>query len=241
MADFPFDAVLFDLDGTLVATDLFWPDAARAGARAAFRELSIERPLPTPDEWMGLVGLVLGEGFAGLFPDLTPEQRRVLMARCGEAERELLGQGRAALLPGVREALDELRDRGVRMGVASNCSRPYLEAMLGGPGLPGRDRPGPGLATWIQEARCLDSPGISRKADMVGDLLLAFGTRRAVMVGDRLGDRDAAWANGLPHVHLARGYAVAGERVQAEAVIEGMDALVSCLQGLGPRVGGSGG
>ena len=39
----PYDAVLFDLDGTLVATDRFWPQAARAGALLAFEELGLER------------------------------------------------------------------------------------------------------------------------------------------------------------------------------------------------------
>ena len=64
---------------------------------------------------------------------------------------------------------------------------------------------------------------------MVEDLLLTFGTRSAVMVGDRAGDRDAAWANGIPHMHLARGYAVAGEQVEAEAVLLGLDQLPARL------------
>ena len=42
-ADFPFDAVLFDLDGTLLATDRFWIPAARVGARRAFEELGLDR------------------------------------------------------------------------------------------------------------------------------------------------------------------------------------------------------
>ena len=99
------------------------------------------------------------------------------------------------LLPGVAETLAALRERGVSLGIASNCGQDYLDAMLNGLG----------LSRWIHEARCLDSPGASSKASMVGDLMETFGTRAAVMVGDRLGDRNAAWENGIPHVHLARG------------------------------------
>jgi len=217
---FPFDAVLFDLDGTLVATDRFWPDAARAGALIAFRELGLERALPTPKEWMSMVGLPLNEGFDAVFPDLTPEQRVVVQGRCEEAEQTLLDDGRAALLPGVLEMLEELRARGVRTAVASNCGMGYLDAMWNGLG----------LAQLMDEGRCLDSAGIGNKADMLEDLLEFFGTRSAVMVGDRRTDRDAAWANGLPHVHLARGYAVRGEEFECEAMIEGMDALLPRLE-----------
>lgn len=216
----PFDAVLFDLDGTLVATERFWPDAARVGARRAFAELGLERELPTTAEWMGLVGMGLGEGFEALFPDLAPEQRERVAARCVEAEAELLRDGRAALLPGVEETLAELARQGVRTGIASNCHQSYLDSMMHRLG----------LARWIDEGRCLETPGIADKAAMVEDLLITFGTRRAVMVGDRLSDRDAGWANGLPHVHLARGYAASGEAVAAEAVLDGMDALVPRLR-----------
>ncbi|MCP3919148.1 MAG: HAD hydrolase-like protein [bacterium] len=218
--DFPFDAVLFDLDGTLVATDRFWPDAARVGAKRAFAELGLERQLPRVSDWMGMVGLSLEEGFGRVFADLTAEQRACLIERCLEEEKRLLSDGRAAMLPGVREALEELRGLGVRTGIASNCPQYYLDTMMGDLG----------LERWIEHGRCLDTPGIGDKADMIEDLLLTFGTRSAAMVGDRAGDRDAAWANGLPHVHLARGYAEVGEDVLAEATIEGFDELLATLR-----------
>jgi len=219
-APFPFDVVLFDLDGTLVATERFWPDAARAGALVAFRELGLDRAPPTSEEWMSMVGLPLDEGFDAVFADLSPGQRAVVQRHCEEAEHALLGDGRAAFLPGVLETLEELRARGVRTGVASNCGRGYLDAMWNGLG----------LARLVDEGRCLDSAGIGNKADMIADLLELFDTRSAVMVGDRRADRDAAWANGLPHVHLSRGYAVRGEEFECEAEIEGMDALLPRLE-----------
>ena len=39
---FAFDAVLFDMDGTLVATDRYWPQAAQEGAIRAFEELGLD-------------------------------------------------------------------------------------------------------------------------------------------------------------------------------------------------------
>lgn len=217
---FLFDVVVFDLDGTLVATDRFWVDAARAGARRAFAELGIERAMPTGSEWMSLVGLPLAQGFDALFADLSPAQRKVVLDRCVEEENTALSAGRAALIPGVRETLELLRARGVRLGIASNCGATYLHSMMHELG----------LAKWVEEGRCLDSPGVRSKAGMVDDLLRHFGTRAAVMVGDRAGDRDAAWQNGLPHVHFARGFATEGETVECEATIDDMGALVPRLE-----------
>ncbi|MEZ6004916.1 MAG: HAD family hydrolase [Planctomycetota bacterium] len=221
-----FDAVIFDLDGTLVATDRFWPDAAREGALIAFAELGLTREMPSSEAWMSLVGLPLEQGFDVLFADLETQQRAHVMRRCEEQEHRLLREGRAGLLPGVLPALQALASAGIAMGIASNCSQAYLDAML----------QGAGLAQFMQGARCLHSPGIRNKADMVEELLIEFRSRRALMVGDRLGDRDAAWANGLAHVHLTRGYAQDGERVVCEAILPGMDGLLPLLRGRGEGI-----
>jgi len=85
------------------------------------------------------------------------------------------------------------------------------------------------LGELVDEGRCLDSPGVVSKADMIGDLLATFGTRSAVMVGDRAGDRDAAWENGIPHVHCAFGFAAREEEVRAEGVIEDLPELLELL------------
>jgi phosphoglycolate phosphatase-like HAD superfamily hydrolase len=226
---FLFDAVVFDLDGTLVATDRFWVDAARAGARRGFQELGIEHSMPTSTQWMSLVGLPIGEGFARLFPELPAASRKRIQALCEEEERKALKSGQAALLPGVAETLTALKERRVRLGVASNCGHDYLDAMMHGLG----------LSKWIEQARCLDSPGTTSKALMVANLLDEFGTRSAVMVGDRQGDRDAAWDNGLPHVHYVRGFAEAGEEVPCEASIEEMTELVPRLEKRGKWIEGA--
>ena len=221
MIGFPFDAVLFDLDGTLVATDGFWPDVARSATLRFFGERGITREVPGAPEWMRMVGLPIDQAFDLTFADLDAATRADLLAACMEEEHAQLARDGAALLPGVAETLTDLAEQGVRLGIASNCAPEYLELMLHRAG----------LARWIEEGRCLASPGVRDKADMIEDLLHTFGTRSAVMVGDRPGDRDAAWENGLPHVHIPRGYGGAEDDVEAEAVLAGMEQLVpACLR-----------
>jgi uridine kinase len=122
-------------------------------------------------------------------------------------------------MPGALETLVQLRDAGVSIGLASNCGRGYLEHML-------RALP---LGEHVTAARCLDSPGVQDKSGMLGQLLEQFGTRSAVMVGDRRTDAEAARANGLPHVHLASGLAPEGETVDCEARIDVLAELLPRL------------
>ena len=130
------------------------------------------------------------------------------------------------MLPGVREALDELREAGIKIGIASNCGSSYLNHVVSSLG----------LKEWASEVRCLDSPGVRDKGDMIEDLLTSFDTRRAVMVGDRFGDEDAARSNGIPHVHVRTGYASEHEGDTADLVLDDMSELTQSLRGRTARV-----
>lgn len=222
-APFPFDAVLFDLDGTLVATDRYWVPAARAAARRALEEAGLARELPSTAAWMAIVGYPLREGLARLFPELGAPELERLHALCHEEEAALLSSGEAALLPGAAAMLEALQRRGVMLGIASNCSRSYLDALSSKLG----------LQRWIGSARCLESPGVRNKADMLRQLLDVFGTRSAVMVGDRCGDTEAAHANALPAVHYSGAFAEAADARGAERVLPELAQLEHCLEGRG--------
>jgi len=222
-APFPFDAVLFDLDGTLVATDRYWVPAARAAARRVLDEAGLARELPGTAAWMSLVGYPLREGLARLFPELPAPALERLHALCHEEEAKLMSSGEAALLPGAAEMLEALRRRGVLLGIASNCSRSYLDALSAKLE----------LQRWIGSARCLESPGIRNKADMLRQLLEVFGTRSAVMVGDRRGDTEAAHANALPAVHYSGAFAEAADARGAERVVPELAQLEASLEGRG--------
>jgi phosphoglycolate phosphatase len=221
-----FDAVAFDLDGTLVATDRFWIEAAERGARRAFETLGLRIPLPSAAGWMSLVGSPLEVGFRALFPDLDEPQRCAVLHACVEEEESLLNERGAPAMPGAQELVRTLHGRGVAVGIASNCQRTYLERMLDGLAL----RP------LVRAAYCCESPGVRGKGDMVAHFLAEVGSRAVVLVGDRASDRDAAWQNGIPHVHCAFGFAQGDEDVQSEGRIASLTELIPLLEQRGRRI-----
>ncbi len=227
-----FDAVVFDLDGTLAATERYWVAAAARGAQRAFDELGLARTPPSAAEWMAMVGSPLERAFERTFADLSPAQRARVLALCVEEEHRALAAGGAAPMPGAFEVLRELRSRGVRIAIASNCSSQYLEALLDGL----RDGEET-LRSFVDQARCLQSPRVHDKSDMIRDLLESFATRSAVMVGDRASDAEAAHANALAHIHVASGFASADERVECEATVGGLDQLLAALGGRARWIG----
>jgi phosphoglycolate phosphatase len=215
-----FDAVVFDLDGTLIATDRFWVESAERGARRALAALGLARPLPTPEQWLALVGLPIEVGFRALFPDLSEAARNAVLRACIEEEEAQLVRGGVPAMPGARELVARLHGRGLALGIASNCQQSYLDHMLDGLA----------IRAHVRAAYCRETPDITSKGDMLARLLGDFGTRSAVMVGDRSSDRDAAWENGLPHVHCAFGFAQGDEAVEAEGRIAELGELDALLE-----------
>lgn len=219
MSAFPYDVVVFDLDGTLIATDEFWIPAARAATRRVFRERGIGLAEPSGEQWMALVGHPMAIGLRIVLPDLEPADLEALMAACIEEEEAALEAHGAKLLPGAREMLENLAELGVPMGIASNCGGRYLAHMMDDLG----------LNQWIGEARCLDSPGIRDKREMVSDVMLSFGADRGVMVGDRFGDMYAGRENGLYCVGYTGAFGDTAEVLRADLVIEHLEDLVKSL------------
>jgi phosphoglycolate phosphatase len=96
--------IVFDLDNTLVDSQLDF-DAMR-------REMELPPGQP------------ILESLAKLAPDQAERCHEILH------RREQEGAERAALLPGVREILAELRGRGLQMAIATRNSRRVTDATL---------------------------------------------------------------------------------------------------------------
>ncbi len=214
---FPGDAVLFDLDGTLV-------DTAEDLCGALNRALkSVGRPPVTVQQVRGMIG--------GGLPNLVMKGLEATGGRIqGARFDELVKNARADYeehvadkskpYPGVLEALRGLAQRGCKMGVCTNkptaASKKLLAAL--------------GLSKYLTVVVGGDSLPVKKPhPQMARELLKILGDiepEAAVLVGDSETDVKLARAAGLPVILVEGGYSeIAAKDLGADLVICGFPQL----------------
>lgn len=186
----PFNAVVFDLDGTL------W-DSTATIARAWNAVVRASLPGRTPISQasiQGVMGLAHTELSAALFPDVPKIQREQLVEECYATEEAWLKREGARVYPGVREGLAKLAAH-TPLAIVSNCQRGYIETFYVVTGLGGLFR----------DAECHGNTG-ETKAENLAALIRRQGFQRPVYVGDTAGDERAAALAGVPFLHAAYGF-----------------------------------
>jgi phosphoglycolate phosphatase len=195
----PHDAILLDLDGTLV-------DSAE-GILGSLRKAMAELGIPEPATGLGRE--LLGPPLYVTLPPLVgapaaeaivPVYRRIYAAS---------GWLSATPYEGVGPLLRDLAGRGLRAVVATSkqeaAARMIVER-LGWAGL---------LADVVGDTPAAERP---TKTAVVGAALARLGSTSALMVGDRKYDVIGARAHGLDCVGAGWGYAEPGELIGAGAV-----------------------
>lgn len=222
MADFPFDVVGFDLDGTLLDTS---GDLTAAVNHAL---ASAGRPLLTVEEVRPMIGggsrHMLAQGMAAT-------------GGCSEAEldvlqRRLLSYYEANIAVETRPferalgAMDDLTVRGVRLGIVTNKYERLAREVLGALGLLERFDAVIGGDTL--------GPGRSKPApDPILAMVERCGGGRAAFVGDSVYDTAAARAAGVPSVAVSFGFFQQPiEELGADAVIDSYAELIPALMRL---------
>ncbi|QJC53035.1 HAD hydrolase-like protein [Paenibacillus albicereus] len=181
------EAMLFDMDGTLLQTETLLLEA-HGRIFAALREEGLyEEPEPPVEALLGCLGMLLEDIWLKLMPTASETARRRADELLLQFELEELAAGKGMLYEGVAETLSELRARGIRLFVASNGLQPYVEAIV-------RHK---GLEPLFDGLYTAGGRGTATKAELVRLLLEEHGVARAWMVGDRSSDVDAGKRNGL--------------------------------------------
>lgn len=211
-----YDAVLFDLDGTLTDSE---PGIVKS-VQYALEKLRL--PVPDRRNLRFFVGPPLMDSFlkAGVArPDLQSAvdffQERY--ARIGWTEN--------SVYPGIRELLDGLRDAGLRLSVATMKPERFAVPVLKRFDLYG----------YFERVCAKRSEGLNpSKADMIREAL-PDSDSRACMVGDRCYDMDGAGAAGIDGIGALWGCGSREELLAAGAksLAETPDALQRLL--IGPK------
>lgn len=207
-----YDALMFDLDGTL------W-DAASASARA-WSHVAQERGLSlsiTEDVIRAVSGLPFEQCVRPIFGDLADDPK--LHAELDLAERaEIEGRG-GAFYEGMSDFLTAWSKRW-SIFVISNCQPWYLQAYLRHANL------GP----VIREARCLGLPENTKAANIRG-LIERHGFSSALYVGDTHWDQRAAGDAGADFIWAKYGFGKAEGDVLAVGSLRELDAWLSLRDG----------
>ncbi len=200
------EAVLLDLDGTLIASR----DGIIACMRAALRTLGQE---PEPDldlDWV--IGPPLPDVMARLLGDAGGDRIETGM-RAYRAEYSRTGMHASPLFPGIQGFMDRLAGSGRRIFLATSKPLHLARQILELRGLTGHFH-------GLYGARPDDSG--AEKPELIAGLLASerIDAARSVMVGDRRYDITGAHANAMRAIGALWGY---GGREELESA--GADAL----------------
>jgi phosphoglycolate phosphatase len=219
LAPNPLEAVLFDLDGTLIDSKM---DIAAAANSARIHFGLVPLPLDIVVTYIGrgvdhLLHCTLGEHST---PERIQEGMGILMAYYHD---HLVVH--TTVYPGVRGFLDSLKARGSKMGVVSNKPhaltpltlektglKPYFPVALGADATPNKKPHPEPLLTALKE--------------------LGARPSHSIMVGDSVVDAQAGRAAGMSVALVSHGYTHRSELVTANAdwLVDSMEELMGILK-----------
>lgn len=209
--------VLFDLDGTLT-------DSA-PGILAGFRHslASVAAPEPTEEQLALVIGPPLIDSFRtmGLPEDVAQQALQAYFERY-----DAKGWAENSVYEGIETVLEELKNRGIRLGVATSKSERFAHRIL--------DHFG--LSHYFEFIGGASNDGVRRaKPDVIAHSLRNLGlipkeiadggTAGVLMVGDRDHDVHGAARFGIPAIYVDWGYGIAGENDDAAFTVATMDEL----------------
>jgi phosphoglycolate phosphatase len=213
----PYDAVLFDLDGTLIDSAPGIIDSLEE----TFRHFGWA--IPPRSELMHYIGPPLIDSFRNRLGLDEADAWETLRVYRQEHRRD--GAFDSEIFPGVVEILEQLQLARVPLAVAT--SKPESQAV--------RVLEHFELAEFFTVI-CGASEDESRstKSDIVAQALIGLRkaghpTSRAVMIGDRVYDVEGAAAHGLPAVIVEWGYGSPAEAVDAVATVHSTEQLRAFL------------
>jgi len=220
MADFPFDVIAFDLDGTLANTA---PDLAAALNHTL---TALGRPIVDPASVRHLVG----QGAKALL--------RKGLAASGAADEALVERGFPIYLdyyaanicvgttfyPAIEQAMDALAARGATLAICTNKPERLSHLLIDAFGWAGRFAAIVGADT-LAVRKPLPLPLL--------EAIARAGGGRAAFVGDSIVDADTARAAGVPFVAVSFGFSDRPvDQLGADAVIDSYADLVGTLERL---------
>ena len=183
-----YDAVIFDLDGTLTRSE----EGIFSSARHAFEEMGLQAP--SEDMLKRFIGppfLYSLEKIVGL-----PHEVAVRVQRCYRERYDSTGLFENELYIGIPALLRALKKRGIRLAIATGKPQKPAEAIL----------KHFGLSRYFDAIIGTSGAGTEEKKDLIADALRGVQAKKPVMVGDREYDILGARAANIDSIGVGYGY-----------------------------------
>jgi len=226
MADFPFDIVGFDLDGTLIDTSADLVAATNHALELAGRPLLDKAAVMT----------MVGRGAKHMLEqalEASGGYDEALMARLYPALLEWYGDHvseHSRPFPGMIEALDDLAARDVKVAIVTNKFEYLAVKLIDELGLSER-------FVTIIGGDTMGKGNAKPSALPIQEMIRRCGGGRSAFVGDSIFDTLAAKNAGIPSVAVSFGFLSQPiEELGADAVIDSFDELVPALEKLGAEL-----
>ncbi|MDF7774724.1 HAD-IA family hydrolase [Sphingomonas sp. AOB5] len=225
MADFPFDIVGFDLDGTLFDTSADLAAATNHALALAGRPLldlaAVKTMIGRGAKAMLEMSLEASGGYD------QPLMDRVYPELLAYYEANL--SGGTIPFPGMLDALDALDARGVKIAIVTNKFERFATKLIEELGLSHR------FAALIG-GDTMGRGNAKPSALPIHEMIRRCGGGTAAFVGDSIYDTLAAKNAGIPSIAVSFGFLMQPvEELNADAVIDGYDELIPTLERLGAR------
>lgn len=205
------EAIIFDMDGTLFETDTLLVAVHNRVFETLREEGLYPHPTPPVERLLSCLGMLLDDIWRKVMPDGSEAARNRADELLLQYEVEALVAGEGKLYAYVEQTLSELKNRGIKLFVASNGLEDYVKGVAEYKGIAG-------LFSGLYSAGEYQT---ATKVDLVAQLLKDHSIQSAWMVGDRSSDVEAGKGNGLQTIGCA--YATYGRSSE----LEGADALIS--------------
>lgn len=182
--------IIFDMDGTL------WDSAdgvAKSWTQVIQNEYKKDMAVTEQDikRVMGKTMDVIGDIF---FPELSAEERKSLVGKCGDWENEYLRRNGGKLYPDLEDTLKKLKEN-YHLYIVSNCQSGYIEAFLDYYN----------FGQYFEDIECYGNNEKS-KGDNIRLVMERNGLEQTIYVGDIQGDYDATMQAGATFIHAKYGF-----------------------------------
>ena len=212
--------IYFDFDGTLHETALIYQKALQAAYDALRSRVTLPERRFSLEESSAWLGYTPPEMWEKFMPDLEPNLKNEASLKISQTMLQAIEMGEGRLYEGVEVVLQNLKQKGYRLKILSNCKESYRAAVVKAFQLDRYFDAFIAAETYdylpkeeiLKVVEGLDQEGAKAK-------IVAF-------VGDRKADINAARFNELFSIGCLYGYGELDELIDADALIQDIIVLL---------------